>query len=276
MKNKYYKIIISIACILMLFSACTSKTAVTSADSTSINTSKTSAEHVEVPKSDDALSSEKHILEPTEKKTERIKTELTDKHVKDADEKSEKQENETNKKSSSYVQGEENIPKRPKNQTSTITEKTDDAKISTPIPSSTLTPMPEPESSVSAGYRKSLGASYGKDILRAINKIKAEQGYAIAFWSSELATAAQKWSDTLIDESIAKNDYKLYHDTNRDSSESIIWISKGTSAASAANEIASHSPKCISNATEIGIGATVWMDCPIGDNLGFVIVRYYS
>ena len=144
--------------------------------------------------------------------------------------------------------------------------------VPTPVPTPTPTPKP-----VSKGEVKAVGSGYCQSVLDAVNAIRAEQGYGVAGWDSGLSNKAQSWATSLIEESISANRYKHYHDDNRDSSEGIFWYTDGgTSASTIANEIASHCPQAISSASGIGIGGAVWKDCPIGDDMGFIVVRFYA
>ena len=127
------------------------------------------------------------------------------------------------------------------------------------------------------GNLKAISNSYCKQIFDEVNIIRTSQGYSKANWDNELSGKAQSWATSLINESIEKNQYIHYHDNNRDSSEGIFWITDGkTSAKTIANEILSHCPACISTSDVIGIGGAVWQSCPIGDDMGFIVVRFYS
>ena len=270
MKNKVLKIMIYVSIISLIFTGCT-------AENTENSMKKDTAE----PSSAASYEASATIT-PT----------VTTSAVRDDEEKeSEKTESAAMKTNKEMGETEENKPTQnakpsedvndsERNNSSSTQATVEPVSVPTPQPTAVPTPKPTPAPTdppkPDKGYRSSLGSSYRQSVLEAINSLKSSQGYPTANWSSGLASGAQNWADSLIDQSISKNKYTHYHDDNRDSSESIIWISKGTSASEAANTIASHSPKCISNATEIGIGAAVWMDCPIGDNLGFLVIRYYS
>lgn len=140
----------------------------------------------------------------------------------------------------------------------------------------TPTPAPvetEPEKPVSKGNAKTIGSGYCQSVLDAINAIRTGQGYAPASWNGDLAGKAQSWATSLINESIASNTYTHYHDNNRDSSEGIFWYDD---PATLADQIAFHCPEAITNTDSIGIGGAIWENCPIGDDLGFIVIRYHS
>lgn len=159
---------------------------------------------------------------------------------------------------------------------STAKPKPTEAPESAPTP--TTAPKPTTETSQeSKGNAQAVDSGFCKSIFNEINEIRISQGYPAAKWDGGLKGKAQGWADSLIEQSIKKNKYTHYHDNNRDSSEGIFWITDGkTSAKSIADQVAAHCPACISSTEVIGIGGTIWENCPIGDDMGFIVVRFYS
>lgn len=146
----------------------------------------------------------------------------------------------------------------------------------TPIPAATAEPTPQPTQTLK-GNAKAISGDFCKSVFNEINELRINQGYSAAQWDGGLKGKAQGWADSLIEQSIKKNKYTHYHDDNRDSSEGIFWFTNGkTSAESIAKQVSAHCPACISSTEVIGIGGTMWENCPIGDDMGFIVVRFYS